>query len=649
MSEHDDDRFRLRVAPPRSKRSGQSRRFLSRVLRSASKSGTVATSDAPRRKSSARFGRGHVAAAFAGRGLGARSRRVVVKARLVVLKAAGIRSTTTHLRYIERDGVTKNGQAGRAYDAIHDAADTQPFEERGRDDRHQFRFIVAPEDAEQLDDLHTFTRNLMGRMETDLGTRLDWVAVDHWDTDNPHTHVVLRGKDDAGGDLIIARDYISHGMRRRACELATEWLGPRTELEMHQGLQREVEQERWTGLDRTLSGLMKEGVVAIATLPDDEQRPPLIGRLQRLSLMGLAEEESAGNWRVRSGIETTLRAMSERGDIVRTMQRALGSQQRDLVIGDADRLSAPVTGRVLAKGVTEEPGERGYLIVDGVDGRAHYIALPAERDLQDFPSGAIVEVRDDHAGRNVDRTIAALTKNGVYRADLYVEQLRMKLDAQQDPEDAVAAHIRRLEALRRAGLVERMADGVWRVPDDLVTKAQARDRQAHGVASVDVRSALPIERQARVIGATWLDRQLVGAGTSISQQGFGAEVRTALVQRQDFLVEQGLAERQGRRVVLVRDLLATLRAREVEAVAKNIEKESGLAHRPAADGQRVSGIYRRSVMLASGRFAMLDDGLGFSLVPWRSIVEKQLGKSVVATVQRGSATFEFGIKRGLGL
>src|SRR3546814_4348438 len=69
-------------------------------------------------------------------------------------------------------------------------------------------------------------------MEADLGTPLDWVAVDHWNTDNPHTHLIVRGRDDTGKDLIIAGDYIAHGFRHRAAELATEWLGPRTELEI---------------------------------------------------------------------------------------------------------------------------------------------------------------------------------------------------------------------------------------------------------------------------------------------------------------------------------------------------------------------------------------------------------------------------------
>ena len=117
---------------------------------------------------------------------------------------------------------------------------------------HHFRFIVSPEDGAELDDLRTYTRHLVNRMEADLGTRLDWVAVDHWNTDNPHTHLIVRGRDDTGKDLIIAGDIYRPRLRHRAAELATEWLGPRTELEIQQTLQREVEKERWTSLDRTL-------------------------------------------------------------------------------------------------------------------------------------------------------------------------------------------------------------------------------------------------------------------------------------------------------------------------------------------------------------------------------------------------------------
>src|SRR6202012_5270146 len=107
------------------------------------------------------------------------------------------------------------------YSAIENEADGRAFIERGREDRHQFRFIVAPEDSVEMSDLRGFTRDLMRQMENDLGTKLDWVAVDHHNTGHPHTHVVVRGRDDLGQDLVIARDYVAHGMRERAAEIVT--------------------------------------------------------------------------------------------------------------------------------------------------------------------------------------------------------------------------------------------------------------------------------------------------------------------------------------------------------------------------------------------------------------------------------------------
>ena len=649
MSQRDDDRFRVRPGAP--KQRGDA--YVSKVLRQANKAGAKLGKVAGNvgQRPGSRLGRGHVAARFAGRGLGANARRVTIKARLVNLAHAGPRSTAAHLRYIEREGVDRQGGPGHAYGSTTESADLEAFKAHGEGDRHQFRFIVSPEDAEQLDDLRTYTRHLMARMEADLGTRLEWVAVDHWNTDNPHTHVVLRGKDDTGKDLIISRDYIAEGMRRRASELATEWLGPRTELEMQHAMQREVDQERWTGLDRTLQREAgDDGLVRVERFAEprlQRQRQVLIGRLQHLQRMGLATEQQPGAWAVHADTEPTLRTMGERDDIIRTMQRAMSGKQRELAVFQPGEDGRAVTGRVVGKGLSDELYDKGYLIVDGTDGKAHYVALPPRAELEQYPTGAVVEVKGAADVRAADRNIAALAVNGLYRTDHHLALAQGQAIPDRDPREVVAAHVRRLEALRRAGIVEREAEGIWRVPDDLAERGRHYDAQRlGGGVAVELKSHLPIERQARVIGATWLDQQLIGGGKGLGDLGFGSEVKDALRQRADFLAEQGLAERRGQRVVLARNLLATLRGRELAQAAENIAAETGLGHRPVADGQRVAGIYRRSVMLASGRYAMLDDGMGFSLVPWKPVIEQRLGQQLAATVRGGSVSWELGRQRG---
>lgn len=655
MSSRDDDRFRGRPGPPKARQPVGGQRFVSRVLREASKAGAKPSQTARTGgRSAAKLGRGHVAAQTAGHRLGPGARRVVIKARYVVLKQAGARSVETHLRYIEREGVDRDDGKGHAYGPTIDHADLADFEERGRGDRHQFRFIVSPEDAQQLEDLRGYTRHLMTRMEGDLGTSLDWLAVDHWNTDNPHTHIVLRGRDQTGHDLIIARDYIAKGMRQRASELATEWLGPRTEREIREGLQCEVEQERWTSLDRGLqqqARQSRDGVVELAANADAARQPRtlLIGRLQRLTEMGLAQPDGMNRWRLRPDIEPTLRAMGERGDIVRTMQRALGSQQREMAVFTPGEAAQPVVGRVVGKGLADELQERGYLVLDGIDGRAHYVALPAGTELEQFPSGSIVEARGAAEARAVNKTIAALAEGGIYRTDQHLTALRAQSAVARDAQETAAVHVRRLEALRRAGIVERIAEGVWRVPADLAERARKHDAQRLAGAGITLQSHLPMERQMRVIGATWLDRQLIDGGTGVADKGFGGEMRAALRQRSDFLIEQGLAERRGTRVVLARNLLGTLRQRDLDAAARSIAGETGLPYRPAGDGERVSGVYRRNVLLASGRFAMLDDGLGFSLVPWKPVIEQRLGQRMTAIVRGGGVTWELGRQRGLAI
>ncbi|MFC3396369.1 relaxase/mobilization nuclease and DUF3363 domain-containing protein [Brenneria rubrifaciens] len=647
MNQNDDDRFRPRMGKNRQRGDP----FINRVIRQTNKAGAKAAKAGLRPGS--RLGRGHVAASFASDFRTPNDRRVTIKTRLVNLRKAGARSTSTHLRYIEREGVGRHGEPGKAYGPITDEADLKEFDKRGREDRHQFRFIVSPEDAEQIDDLRSYTRQLMARMEADLGTGLEWVAVDHWNTDNPHTHIVLRGKDDNGKDLIISRDYIAEGMRMRASALATEWLGPRTELEIQLTRLREVEQERWTTLDRILMRERADDgriyIERFAAPRLQSQRQMLIGRLQRLTRMGLASEHQSGIWQIHADAETTLRAMGERGDIIRTMQRTMNGKPRELMVFQPDKGDFLV-GRVAGKGLADELYDKGYLVVDGLDGRAHYVTLPPRAELEQYQTGSVVEVKPAAYLRPSDQNIVALAAGGLYRADHHLAVARQQNVPDRDPQELVASYVRRLEALRRAGIVERMAEGVWRVPGDLPERGRQYDVQRlGGGAVVELKSHLPIERQIRVIGATWLDQQLIGGGRGLGDMGFGGEVKDALRQRANFLIEQGLAEKRGQRVYLARNLLETLRDRELVKAALDIAAETGLEHRHVTDGKRISGIYRRSIKLASGRYAMLEDGKGFSLVPWKPVVEKRLGNEVSVMVRGNRVSWDIGRRQDLHL
>ena len=166
-----------------------------------------------------------------------------------------------------------------------------------------------------------------------------------------------------------------------------------------------------------------------------------------------------------------------------------------------------------------------------------------------------------------------------------------------------------------------------------------------------MRSDLGIEAQVKASGATWIDRQLVARDPApLGSGGFGAEVRAAMESRSEHLIEQGLACRHGQQVFYVRNLLETLRRRELDAMGEKLAAETGMPFQKAASGEYVAGVYRQRLMLASGRFAMIDDGLGFRLVPWSPSLERNLGKHVAGVARSdGGIDWSFGRKRGIGL
>ena len=654
-----DDDFEPRLGKIRSRGSKRGGRYLQQVLRSLERAGGRPLSRGSRRNafSGSRIGRG----AGAGRVLrdryaAFRTRRVVIKTRIVKLGPQGTKAARLHLRYIQRDGVTREGLPGQLYDATQDRADAKDFLERSEGDRHQFRFIIAAEDAVEYEDLKTFTRRLMRRMEDDLGTKLDWVAVDHYNTGHPHTHVVVRGKDETGRDLVIARDYIAHGMRERAAEIVTMDLGPRTDLEIETRLTQEVEQDRFTNLDRSLVREAGEGMVDLRGTPAGSHarfRQALrAGRLQRLQKQGLAAEISPGMWRLSPDLEPTLRRMGERDDIIRTMHRAMAHERTsrnaaDYAIYDpADPKAARLVGRVVERGLADELNDRHYLIVDAVDGRTHYVEIGRADATEAVPDGAIVAVEPKRLRpRPADRTIAeiAAASEGRYSAEIHLRH---------DPTATttfVDAHVRRLEAMHRMGAgVERQSDGTWIIGSDYLERAEAYERaQARAnPVMIETLSALPVDRQVGAEGATWLDRELVAATpTNLRDAGFGHDVREALTRRRQWLLEQKLARQEQDRVVYRANMLGLLRRHELARVAAQLSGELGLPYAEPAPGERIEGIYRRRLDLASGRFAVIEKSREFTLVPWRPVLDRNLGKTVSGIARGDTISWTLGRKR----
>jgi type IV secretory pathway VirD2 relaxase len=442
-----------------------------------------------------------------------RSRRAIVKSRIVKLGGNGAKAALAHLRYIQRDGVTRDGEPGQLYSAELDRAEGRAFLDRAGGDRHQFRFIVSAEDGDEYEDLRPLTRRLMAQMEKDLGTRLDWVAVNHYNTGHPHTHIIVRGKDDVGGDLVIAREYIAQGLRERVAELVSLDLGPRTDLEIENRLRREVGQERLTSIDRGLIRDADEAGMVRTTGRNAFQQSLGAGRLQKLRHLGLATEVAPGHWQLAGGLEDTLTRMGERGDIIKAMHRDLAERgiaraAPDYVIYDpSDPEARPITGRLVRRGLTDELNDRHYLIIDAVDGRTHFIDIGKGEATALLPEDGIISVTPKSIGpRVVDRTIAeiAAANGGRYDVDIHLRH---------DPTataDFAEAHVRRLEAMRRlAGIVEREPQGTWNIAPDYLERAAVYEHRLAKDAPIMVQtlSALPLDRQLYADGATCAARQ----------------------------------------------------------------------------------------------------------------------------------------------
>lgn len=587
-------------------------------------------------------------------------RRVVVKTRYVQ-QAGKNGKAAAHLRYIQRDGTSRDGERGQLYSANDDRADGEAFLDRGKDDRHQFRFIVSPEDGVDLTDLTEHTRDLMKSIEVDLGTRLDWVAVNHYNTGQPHVHVIVNGRDDKGADLVINGDYLANGIRERASELATLELGPVTEIEQSRKLSKEIDQDRFTRIDRAMTEEADDRLLDLRHEPDDPRRQfnrtLRLRRLARLEKMGLATEHAPGVWELDAKMEPALRELGERGDIIRNMHKALKADglERDPMtfqLHDAAP-TVPITGRVVDKYLTDEMGENLTLVVDGIDGRTHHVPGIDPTRVEDARLDSIIEIGPaDTAARPSDRTIAAISDDGIYRPSRHLEQARFEGRVPGgDYEGYVDSHVRRLEALRRAGIVERLDADQWRIPEDFESNAASYDAGRNRQASVRVISTIELEKQIGADGATWLDRRLVTPGTSdLAPAGFGQQVREAMDQRREHHIEQGDANRQqGGRVFYRRNLLATLRQREVARIGAEMAESKGLPFRAAADGENISGKFTGTAQLSSGKFAVIEKSHEFTLVPWRPVIDHQLGREVAGVVQGGSVSWQLGRQRGLGI
>jgi hypothetical protein len=591
-------------------------------------------------------------------------RRVVVKARYVTHGAGRGAPLRMHVSYLAREAGAQRSPAepvvekvqsdelqksvdylGREGDGGAPAMSFYNQRESGLDahattsgwasDARHFRLIISAEDGSELGDLQPFIREVMANLEARLGTQLEWLAVDHHDTDNPHTHVLIRGRRADGQDLFIPSRLISSGIREHAQEVVTRVLGPRQAVDLAREREREIREVGMTSLDRELTAQLRHG-------SGDIDRPDLLARLEQLERWDLASHTSEG-WRLAEGLVGRLGAMKERAEVERAVAHLQRGEARALLAADA---TTPVLGELVHGRLQDQFGDDFLAVVESGAGELRYARFERADDLAilaDAPSGAIVVFEPVVARpKPSDEAVArvAARTGGVYSASHHAH-----VESHVD-EGLVAANVRRLEAMRRSGFVERRADGVFVIAPDHLDGAARFEAQLVRKSPVSARvvSYWTLAEQVNALGPTHLDHVLAGEATApVGDGAFARRYAMALQQRRLFMIEQGWMS--GTDKHLSPSALRTLAANERADLAKHLSGELGLpvlTQTPA----HLRGIYAKRVDLAQGRVALILQERQAYVVPWRPALERFAGREVEG-VLRGP-TLSWGLARGLG-
>ncbi|WP_374273836.1 DUF3363 domain-containing protein [Brevundimonas sp.] len=303
--------------------------------------------------------------------------RVVVKAlvcRHVGRGAERAAALGKHVVYLGRAGAGLDGDRPEFFDAAADDLETRLATADWRGDRHHFRFIISPEHGDRLA-LKAYVREVMARVSADLGEPdLTWFATCHYDTDQPHAHVLVRGVRSDGRDLVIPRDYIGYGFRARAQEVAQERLGDLSRVEAERRVWKETEADRFTGFDRRLiaqadgDGLVEDGVGATHAWAALTR-----GRLRHLERLGLATPEAGRRYRLDGELETRLRTLQVRRDVIRTLNQRRLEGARDVRVLDGE----VIRGVVVKTGCHDEAGAAPWAVVRDGAAVEHYARLRA--------------------------------------------------------------------------------------------------------------------------------------------------------------------------------------------------------------------------------------------------------------------------------
>jgi len=527
------------------------------------------------------------------------SQRVLVKIHFKRHKPGGAGSSggagnlRGHLSYITRDGAGIDEERPTLFGSVGDDIDRVGFYHLCEEDRHHFRFIISPENGHEIADMEGYICGVMGAVEKDLDTKLEWVCAIHYDTDNPHAHVVVRGRDDLGKDLVIAPDYISNGIRMRAEELATEILGERSIEEIQRSMEKETGAMRVTSLDRFIVGRAGEQEKEAGEIVVDTREAGFTGRgdfydglvqkrLEFLTTTAMAVQRPPGVFKVGLGYTSELREVSERQDIIKQLHRIMPEEEHGVSIYDASKDGALVVGRIEKIAHINELTDHRYMVVRDGNEQAHYVPLAMSDRNDALLEGMIVEVSAGKATGKADKNIAFIAgeNNGVYTREAHLDYVRCEMEFIEDPEGYVDYHGVRLQTLEKAEIVEQ-GEGGYVVPEDLEERGAELNRELEksgwkkkAYAKVKALCTKPIANQIDVRARTFLDLEIYRdqKGYDLSYEKADKGTMEAFSKRKDWLAENGYGhyrEVDGR-FVIKGDALGKLYGEELQGSGRKL-------------------------------------------------------------------------------
>ncbi|MFN3828380.1 MAG: DUF3363 domain-containing protein [Micavibrio sp.] len=594
---------------------------------------------------------------FAGQRYG---QRVVVKIRYVKHRpgmagagksAGGANALRDHLRYISRSGAGKDGEQAVLFNGVDEGVDRKEFFALCEGDRHHFRFIISPENGHDISDFHIYIRKVMALVEKDLGSKLEWVSAAHFDTEDPHAHVIVRGRDGRGQDLVIGSDYIKEGVRKRAQEVATELLGERSLEDIQKSLEKEVDALRVTSLDRFIE---KQAQLAEGRQVDVRKRVNfgksvfyegvIKGRLQFLGQAGLALEQPPGVYTLKEDYQETLGQIATRNEALKKLHGKvdLGLEGLSVYALKAGQ-GAVLEGRVVAKGVHDELYDRKFVVLKEPSGSLHYIPVNEFKDYDQLETGSVIKVKPGEAGTGkADHNISYMARlnDGIYDPAhhlAHVEQNQSYITAKERPR-YIEAHTIRLGTLEANGVVQALGGGRYQVPSDVVARGEEITRQINEREKkrfypiVSVLSMTPPEKQVETAKKTWLDREIYkqSIGKPLSSATRDPVVRDALEQRKNWLIKHDLALIQSNGQFALRDYaLNRLDKLEVYTAGRTLAAKMGVSF---SDAQvRVDTVmrYEGFVKLETGVWATVTRDKTLQLAPVGAEPKLERGTQVV--------------------